>query len=303
MAANLYTNQDSNVRKTWGLMVVFFIVVMFIGWFASYYYDNPGILFFAVTFSVLMNVFSYWFSDKIVLSISGAKEISKSQAPELYNVVENLSITAGLPVPKIYIINDPAPNAFATGRNKDHAVVAFTTGILQILNKTELEGVVAHELSHIGNRDILLQTIVVVLVGFVTLLSDFFVRSTFFGGGSDRDNGKAGMIFAVIGIILMILSPIIATLLQLAISRKREFLADASGALLTRYPEGLASALEKISASSVKMKKANHATAHLFISDPYGKKKNKGISFFHKIFLTHPPAEERIQALRGSKIN
>jgi heat shock protein HtpX len=299
MASNLYTNQDSNVRKTWALMSLFLVIVILLGWFASYYYQSAGILYIAVIFSIVMNVFSYWYSDKIVLKITGAKEASKEKYYDLHTLVENLSITAGLPMPKVYVISDKVPNAFATGRNKDHAVVAFTTGLLEVLNKTELEGVVAHELSHIGNRDILLQTIVVVLVGFITLLADIFIRSSFYGDRG-RDNGKIGGVILIVGIILMILSPIIASIIQLAISRKREFLADSSGALLTRYPEGLASALEKISSHSGKMKKANHATAHLYISDPYGdRSKTKKVSFLHKIFLTHPPVEERTKALRS----
>ncbi|MFT5179583.1 MAG: heat shock protein HtpX [Candidatus Paceibacteria bacterium] len=302
MAANLYTNQSTNMRKTWVLMSMFFVIVILLGWFVSYYFQNPGILFFAVIFSIFMNIFSYWYSDKIVLKMSGAKEASKEKYWDLYTTVENLSITAGLPMPKIYVIEEPVPNAFATGRDKDHAVVAFTTGILSLLNKTELEGVVAHELSHIGNRDILLQTVVVVLVGFVTLLADFFLRVSLYGGGNrnSEGGGKMQMVLLVIGVVFVLLSPVIATLIQLAISRKREFLADASGAMLTRYPEGLASALEKISGHGGKMKKANHATAHLFISDPYGGKKKK-ISFLHKIFLTHPPVEERVGSLRGHR--
>jgi heat shock protein HtpX len=244
-----------------------------------------------------MSILSYWFSDKIVLGLSGAHEIKKEENPELYNIVENLSITAGLPMPRVYVMEDPALNAFATGRDPKHAVVAATRGLLQRLNKTELEGVIAHELSHIGNRDILLSTVVVVLVGFVALLSDFFLRFSFFGGHRSRDNegkgGQLGAVLAIAGIILAILSPLIATLIQLAISRKREFLADADGALLTRYPEGLASALEKISADPRPLAAANKATAHLFISNPF---KGKKIS---SLFLTHPPAEERIQILRG----
>lgn len=303
MSSNLYTHQDSNVSKTWLLMSVFFILITLVGWFISWYLNDVSILYFAVIFSFFMNVLSYWFSDKIVLKISGAKEAKKDQYYDLYTLTENLAITAGLPMPKLYVISDPVPNAFATGRDKEHAVVAVTTGLLGILNKTELEGVVAHELSHIGNRDILLQTVVVVLVGFITLLSDAFFRMSFNGGKSRDDNGggRLQIILIALGILLAILSPIIATLIQLAISRKREFLADASGALLTRYPEGLASALEKISENSGKMKKANHATAHLFISDPYGSSKNKQerISFLHKIFLTHPPVYERTAALRG----
>jgi heat shock protein HtpX len=303
MSANLYTNQESNVFKTWVLMSVFFVVIIALGWYASWYFDSTIVLYGAVIFSIGMNIFSYWFSDKVVIKITGAKLADENQYRDLHNLVENLAITAGLPKPKVYVINDPAPNAFATGRNKNHSAVAFTTGILETLNRSELEGVVAHELAHVGNKDILLQTIIVVLVGFITLIADMLLRSSIYGeGGGNRDN-KGHAILLVVGIILVILSPVIATLIQLAISRKREFLADATGALLTRYPEGLASALEKIEMHSGKMKKANHATAHLFISDPYGEKTQvKKISFFHKIFLTHPPIQERTSALRGLSI-
>ncbi len=301
MSANLYTNQESNVFKTWVLMSVFFVVVIGLGWYASWYFDSSIVLYGAVAFSILMNIFSYWFSDKIVIKITGAKLADENQYRDLHNLVENLAITAGLPKPKVYVINDPTPNAFATGRNKEHSAVAFTTGILETLNRAELEGVVAHELAHVGNKDILLQTVVVVLVGFITLIADILLRSSIHGG-NNRD-GRLHAILIVVGIILAILSPIIATVIQLAISRKREFLADATGALLTRYPEGLASALEKIEMHSGKMKKANHATAHMFISDPYGEKTAvKKISFFHKIFLTHPPVHERTSALRGLSI-
>ncbi len=296
---SLYTQQDNNVRKTWFLMVVFFVVVIGLGWFFSYVYNSPGILYFAVIFSVLMNIFSYWFSDKVVLAMYRAIPVTRESNEMLWNVVENLTITAGLPMPKLYIIPDAVPNAFATGRNKEHAAVAVTAGLLSILNRTELEGVIAHELSHIGNRDMLLSTVVVVLVGFVTLLSDFFLRMSMWGGNrrNNRDEGGgAGALMMVFGIILAILSPVIATLIQLAISRKREFLADASGALLTRYPEGLASALEKIGAYSGEMQHANNATAHLFISNPFGAGKVTG--FLHKLFMTHPPIEERIKVLR-----
>ncbi|MEX0917109.1 MAG: M48 family metallopeptidase [Candidatus Paceibacterota bacterium] len=293
--ANLYKLQDGNVRKTWFLLITFFIVVMGLGWAASWYFESPLILYGAVAFAILMNVGSYWFSDKIVLKMSGANPVKKDEHRELWNIVENLSITAGLPMPKLYIINDPAPNAFATGRDEKHAVVAVTSGLLSMLERNELEGVIAHELSHIKNRDMLVMTVVVVLVGFVVLLSDFFIRMSFFGGG-DRDN-KLGIVMIIAGVALAILSPVIAKLIQLAISRKREYLADASGALLTRYPEGLASALEKISSYNAPMKRANHATAHLFISNPFGGKNMKG--FVNKLFLTHPPAQERIAALRG----
>ncbi len=300
MSANLYKNQESNVFKTWILMGVFFSLVFVLGWYASWYFNDVSILYIAVGFSILMNVFSYWFSDRVVIKMTGAVLADENHYRELHNLVENLAITAGLPKPRVYIINDSAPNAFATGRNKDHAAVAFTTGILKTLNRSELEGVVAHELAHIGNRDILLQTVVVVLVGFITLLSDFLLRTSASNAG-DKDN-RLHAILVVAGIILVILSPIIATLIQLAISRKREFLADSTGAMLTRYPEGLASALEKIEMHSEKMQKANHATAHLFISDPYGEKTHiKKVSFLHKIFLTHPPVHERTSALRGLK--
>lgn len=278
-------------------MAVFLALIIALGWFASYYYNNPGILYFAVIFSIVMNVGSYWFSDKIVLTMSGARPFDRKESEELWDVVENLSITAGLPMPKIFIIGDPAPNAFATGRNKEHAVVAVTTGLIKMLGKNEIEGVIAHELSHIGNRDMLVSTIAVVLVGFVTLLSDFFLRTSF--GRGDRDRNIPPVV-ALIGVILMILSPIIATLLRLAVSRKREFLADATGALMTRYPEGLASALQKIHASGLQMRKANHATAHLFISNPFGAAQEK-TGFLTKLFMTHPPIKERIDALVGKR--
>lgn len=296
--ATLYTHQSANKYKTWVLMTTFFLVVIGLGWFFSWTYDSPGILVFAVAFSIIMNIFSYWYSDKIVLKISGAQEVSESSHPDLYDIVENLAITAGLPMPKLYVINEPAPNAFATGRNPEHAAVAVTTGLLQRLDRTELEGVIAHELAHIGNRDILISTVVVVLVGFVALISDMFLRAQLFGFGGNRNRG--GWI-ALIGLVLALLSPLIASLIRLAISRKREFLADASGALLTRYPEGLARALEKISSYKGEMKRANHATAHLYISNPFGGREEK-TGFLTRLFMTHPPVEERIAALRSKEM-
>jgi heat shock protein HtpX len=290
--ATIYTQQAKNTRRTWYLMTLFLVIIITLGYFISYYYDNPGILYFAVAFSVIMNITSYWWSDKIVLAMSGAKEAKHDEYMDLYHIVENLSITAGLPMPKIYVINDISPNAFATGRNKDHAVVAVTTGLLQILNKVELEGVIAHELSHIGNKDILLSTVIVVLVGFVSILANIFMRG---GMGRSRDDNKGGNILVIIGIIFVILSPIFAKLIQLAISRKREFLADASGVLLTRYPDGLAGALQKISNANIPLKTANNATAHLFIANPFGGAANK----ISGLFSTHPPVEERIKALIG----
>lgn len=280
-------------------MFIFFMVIIAIGWFMSFVYDAPEILVFAVFFSIFMNIFSYWYSDKIVIKVTGAKPVKREEHLELWRVVENLSITAGLPMPKLYIIEDSVPNALATGRDAEHSAVAVTTGLLGILDKNELEGVIAHELSHIGNRDILVMTVVVVLVGFISLISDIFLRSRLYGGGN-KDN-KAGGVLMIVGLVLMILSPIIATLIQLAVSRKREFLADASGALLTRYPEGLASALEKISAHSAPMKKANRATAHMYIHNPFGQRESLKGKFLN-LFQTHPPTAERIKALRGLEV-
>lgn len=295
--ATLYTEQSKNVSKTWLLMTVFFLVVIGFGWFFSFYYNDPNILYFFVIFSILMNIFSYWFSDKIVLRLAGAKEANRQEHFALFTSVENLAITAGLPMPKVYVVEDPAPNAFATGRDKNHAVVCATTGLLAILDKSELEGVIAHELSHIGNKDMLLSTVVVVLVGFVSILADFFRRSLFFG--RRRNNEEGGGALVLVGIILSILAPLFAVLIQLAISRKREFLADASGALLTRYPEGLASALKKISEHSVPMVRQSNAIAHLYIADPKGDKSSKITKKIGSFFATHPPVEERIKALIG----
>ncbi len=296
--ASLYTEQSKNVSKTWLLVGLFLVFIIGIGYFLSYQYNSPGILYVAIIFSMVMNISAFWFSDKIALSVSHAKKADEKEFLELHRIVENLSITAGLPKPKLYIINDPAPNAFATGRNKNHAVVAVTTGLLAMLDRSELEGVIAHELSHIGNKDILLQSVIVVLVGFVSILADMFTRSLLFGGrgnGND-DNGKAGNIIALIGIVFIILSPLFAQLIQLAISRKREFLADASGALLTRYPEGLANALAKIGSYKQPMRYASDATAHLFISNPFG---GKVFGSIHRLFMTHPPVEARVRALLG----
>ncbi len=295
--ATLYTHQDENIAKTWILMAGFLGVVVGIGWAISYYFNNPGILVFAVIFAGVMNVGAYWRSDKVVVAMAGAHPADPGTYPELHRVVENLAITAGLPKPKIYIIQDSAPNAFATGRNAEHAVVAVTSGLLQMMDQNELQGVIAHELSHIGNRDMLLSTVAVVLVAFVTFVSDFFLRSTLWRGrGGNRDE-RSNPVLVIIAVALIVLAPIVATLLQLAISRKREFLADASGALLTRYPEGLANALRKIGAYQTPMRRANNATAHLYIANPFGPKAAmKGIA---KLFDTHPPIEERIKALVG----
>ncbi len=296
--STVYTEQSKNVRNTWFLMTIFLVVIIALGSFISYYYNSPAILYGAVIFSLLMNIMSYWYSDKIVLTLAGAKEADHDTYTDLYHTVENLSITAGLPMPRVYIIIDASPNAFATGRDKEHAVVAVTTGLLQILNKTELEGVIAHELSHIGNRDILLQTVIVVLVGFVSLLANIFMRGGLKRG--DRDSDKGGGVLMIVGIILVILSPLFAKLIQLAISRKREFLADASGILLTRYPEGLAGALQKISGANIPLRNPNQATAHLYIASPFGSASGM-TKKFSNLFSTHPPVEERIKAILGER--
>lgn len=295
--ASLYTQQGANIRKTWFLMTAFLVIVIALGWVVSQVYGNSAILYGAVIFSLLMNVTAYWMSDKIALASAGAHEADPVQHLELHRLVENLAITAGLPKPRVYIIEDPAPNAFAAGRDPQHAVVAVTTGLMARLDRTELEGVLAHELSHIGNRDILVMTVAVVLAGFIAIISDIFLRMSLFGGG-DRDNKNPLMLIA--GIAAIILAPIAAQLIQMAVSRRREFLADASGALLTRYPDGLASALQKISSYEAPMQRASNATAHLFISNPFGA--HPAGRFIAKMFSTHPPVEERIAALKGMRV-
>jgi heat shock protein HtpX len=298
---NLYTHAESNTRKTWLYLAGFLVLVIGVGWVFSYALGSPAILWISVFISVFMSWTSYWYSDTIILAISKAKPLEKRDNPELYRLVENLCITAGLPVPKIYVIQDSQPNAFATGRNAAHAVVAVTTGLLSRLERAELEGVLAHELSHIGNKDMLVSAIVVVLVGLVALLSDFFFRITFWGGMRGRDERRGGHpLLLLVALAAAILAPLAAQLVRLAISRKREFLADATGSLLTRYPEGLARALEKIAAHPHPMLSANDATAHLYIASPFRGKEQT--SWLHKLFMTHPPVQERIAALRGLRI-
>lgn len=297
---NIYSQISSNKTKTWFIIVLFvaFIttLVFIYGKASGYGLSYAGI---GLIISGIMGFASYYYSDKMILGMSKAKQIRKADNPQLFRIVENLCIGAGTPMPRIYIINDSAINAFATGRDPKHAVVCVTTGILERLNKIELEGVIAHELSHVRNYDIRLMAIVVILVGLVALLADFFMRSLWFNGERRErsDRGNAQGIFLMVGIILAVLSPLIATLIQLAVSRKREFLADASGALLTRYPEGLASALEKISKDKEPLEAANNATAHLYIANPF-KLKMFG-HWFTNLFNTHPPIEERIKILRS----
>ncbi len=307
-----YEHISKNKQESWLLISLFLIIITVLGFVFSQAYNAPQILYFAVGFSILISFISYYFSDSITLALSKAKEVDRQTNQELYRLVENLCITAGLPTPKIYIIDDTAPNAFATGRDPEHAVVCFTTGILQKLERTELEGVVAHELSHIGNYDIRVMTLVVVLVGTITLLADWMLRASFFGGQrrSNNGGGQLQIILIIAGLLLAILSPIIAILIKLAVSRKREFLADASGALLTRYPDGLARALEKISQDQEPLEAANKATAHMYIVNPFhedaqrgpsaplGATSAGGRSWFVSMFNTHPPVEERVRRLR-----
>ncbi|MEZ4156857.1 MAG: M48 family metalloprotease [Candidatus Paceibacterota bacterium] len=296
---SVYAYKDKNISRTWAMFLIFFGVVVGGGWIFSQIYQDPGILVIAVIFALFMNVLSFWFSDKIVLAMHKAKPVTRENGRELYNIVENLAITAGLPTPKIYIVEERQLNAFATGRDPKHAVVAVTTGLLEKLDRTELEGVIAHELSHIGNRDMLVGTVAVVLVGFIAILSDIFLRSLWYGGGKrDNDRNGGGGIIILIGIAFAILAPIFLRLMRLAISRKRESLADISGALLTRYPEGLASALEKIATDTTPMKIANNTTAHLWIDDPFNKLGDEKTPWLHRIFMTHPPVRDRIKALR-----
>ncbi len=283
-------------------MTVFFALVMSVGWVFSQAYGNPGILLFAVLLSSGMSIASYWWSDKLVIATTGAKELKDAEAPDLHNIVENLAITAGLPKPRIYIVQTAQPNAFATGRNPEHAIVAVTTGLLERMNRTELEGILAHEMSHIGNRDMLVSTVAVVLVGVIQLLADMFIRRMWWSGSDHERGGQAQLVFIIIGIALSLIAPLIATLMQLAVSRRREYLADASGALLTRYPEGLASALEKLAQDHTPMAQANHATAHLWLDDPYQGKEKK-TSWLTKMFMTHPPIEDRVRILRGMRVD
>jgi heat shock protein HtpX len=295
--ATLYTQAENNIRKTWILMSSFLIFVILLGWLFAQVFENQTILYLAVLFAGLQSFISYWYSDKLVLAMTKAKPIEKQNNPDLYRIVENLCIAAGLPMPKIYIIEDEQPNAFATGRDANHAVIAVTRGLLERLEKVEIEGVISHELAHIGNKDMLLQTITVTLVGFIAILSDWFLRASSWGmkKRSDEKN-NANTIFIFLAIFAAILAPLAAQLIYFAISRKREFLADATGALITRYPEGLARALEKIAAFPQSMKVASTATAHLFIASPFrGKQSTR---WFTKLFMTHPPIEERIKALR-----
>lgn len=294
---NIYNRIDENKRQTAVIMLVFTAVVSAVAYFAGQYYgEGSGVMFlgFALIFSGISGFTSYYFSDKIVLSISNAKEVKESENPYIHKLVENLCIGSGLPKPKIYIINDTAMNAFATGRDPNHAVICFTSGIIDRLDKLELEGVIAHELSHIGNYDIRLMSIVSVLVGSIALLADWFTRGVFYGGSRKNNKSEGSGILMLIGLLFIILSPVIASLIKLALSRSREYLADSSAALLTRYPKGLADALKKISGDKEILEVANGATAHLYIANPL---KSGQASFMAGLFSTHPPIADRIKKL------
>ena len=284
-------------------MTGFLVFIIGFGWLLSYLLNSYWILIVAIIYSVGTEIVAYWNSDKIILSMVRAEPVTEQNNPKLFHIVQNLCIASGLPVPRIYIMNQEQPNAFATGRDKNHAAIVFTRGLLEKLNSNEIEGVAAHELSHIKNRDILLSSIIVVLVGVITLMSDLFLRISFWGGfdnDNSDSNGNLGLILLIVGIIGSILAPIAATLIQLSISRKREFLADSSAALLTRYPQGLASALEKIANDKTPMTVANNSVAHLFIASPFKGKSSK--SWLVKLFMTHPPVEERIKALKNMSL-
>lgn len=291
----MYNQIDANKRKTVYLMFGFFVLVGALSWLLSSVYNDISILVFSGVFAVGYTLWGYFASSKLALTINGAKQIQKSDNPRLFRIVENLAITNGLPTPKIYIIEDTGLNAFATGRDPQHASVAVTSGLLGVLEDTELEGVMAHELGHVKNYDIRVSMVAFALVGVISLLCDFFLRMSFWGGfsGDDNDSDSGNSIMMVLAIVAIILAPIVAVLIQLAISRKREYLADATGALTTRYPEGLARALEKIRDGGSNLRRQNSSTAHFFIENPL---KRKSIS---SLLSTHPPVEDRIRILRN----
>ena len=296
--ATLYTHQSSNIRKTWMLMFGFVLIIGLLGALLSWYFQSNSLFILMMAISLTMTIASFWFSDKIVTAVAGAKPISKQDNEELYRLVENLCIAAGLPTPRIYLINDPSPNAFATGRDPNHAIVAVTSGLLKIMDKQELEGVLAHELSHIGNRDMLIATVAAVLAGVITIMVDIMFRTRFFHSGGGRKRG-GGLVLLLL-FVAMVLAPFAAMLIRLAVSRSRETMADASGALLTRYPEGLANALEKIARAAIPLKNANNMTAHLYISDPMAQERKT--SLISRLFMTHPPVEERIRLLKQMSV-
>lgn len=298
---NLNEQKSKNIRKTWLLMVLFFLFTIALGLLLSFIFNAPVVAYAFGIFAIVSNITAYWFSDKIALAQTKAKPAERDDYPELFAMVESLSKIAGIPVPRVYIIEDPMPNAFATGRNPKNAAVAVTTGILPLLNKSELEGVIAHELSHIANRDTLIMTVVTVLAGLLSMSANFFAYGSSAAGNGENRNP----IFFALAILASIIAPFAAMIVQLSISRKREFLADASGALLTKYPEGLASALQKISQFTQPMRHASESTAHLFIANPMGhafsSDGKEKVGWITKMFMTHPPTQERVNALLGQK--
>ena len=296
---NIYQHIESNKEETAVIMAAFVAVVTFLGWFIGEYFvqgSGTAMALMAMIFSGFSSVISFYASDKIVLAISNAHEVSVEENRDLHNFVENVSIASGILKPKIYIIDDTAMNAFATGRDQRHAVICFTRGIVEGLEKRELEGVIAHEMSHIGNRDTLLMTVVSVLVGTISLLADWFTRGMFYGGRRRDSNSSLPGPFFFIGLVLIFLSPLIATLIKLAVSRNREYLADATAGLITRNPKGLADALRKLAADDEVLEVANSATAHLYVDDPVTRRRD---GWFANMFNTHPPIEERIRRLES----
>jgi len=287
--ASFYNEISKNKIESYSLMLIVFFIILGMGYLLSYFFDSIIIAVIAGVFAIIYTLIGYYWSDKIVLKISGAIEADEKKDAHLINVVEGLAIAAGLPKPKVYIINDKAPNAFATGRDPPHSSIAVTSGLLEIMNREELEGVISHELSHIKNYDIKFMTLVAVMVGMISIIANISLRSFLWGGSGDRENKNPYLL--IIGIAFIVLSPIFANLVRLAVSRKREFLADATGAMLSRYPEGLASALEKLEHVDTNVKTATDATAHLFIAAPVKKR-------FLTLFATHPPLEERVRRLR-----
>jgi len=285
----MYSEIASNKRKTWLIMFLFLVIIGLLGWVFSSLYGSPSFFYLALIVGGVYALIQYFAASKLALAMNGAKEVTKKDEPELYRVVENLAITTGMPMPKVYVIEDPAPNAFATGRDPKHAVVAASRGLLNIMDKQELEAVMAHEMSHVKNYDIRVSMIVFGLVAAIGLIADMFLHMMWFNGDRERNSSP---IFIFLGIAAAILAPIIAMMVQLAVSRRREYLADSTGALTTRHPEGLARALEKIRGSGSTMKRQNTATAHLFFANPL---KGKGLG---KLFSTHPPIDDRIARLR-----
>lgn len=289
----IYTQVAGNRSKTIFYLFLFSMITLAIGWIASWFFNSPVILVFAAVLTIGQGIAGYWFSDSIALAAAQAVPMDERQYGSVYKLVQNLTITAGLPMPQLYLINDSAMNAFATGRDAEHAAIAMTSGLINRLNENELAGVLAHELSHVGNEDIRLMSLVMIMGGLITLISDWMLRSMWWGGGRRRDNDANG-VFMLIAIVLAILAPIAATLIQLAISRKREFMADANAVLLTRYPEGLVSALRKISGDEEPLEVANKATAHMYFANPL-----HGKVWLASLFSTHPPIEERIAAIEA----